>query len=305
MDVTKPEYTPRHLSGTLTVLHAGSLKKLIAEVNREFVRLNPDVNISTESGGSAGLVRDIVDHRRSGVLASADYRLIPELMIPSVADWYVIFASNQIALCYTDRSRYRDSISTANWHQVLQKSDVRFGRSDPDQDPAGYRTLLVWKLAEAYYGVRGLFERLKESPGNTVRQRADDLVSLLKSGSLDYAFEYDSVARQNDLKYVSLPDQINLSNKAFEDFYARASVRVKGTTPGETLEIKGEPILYAVTIPKSCPNMTAALAWVRFLISDAAHSIVRSSGFIPVGPTLAGDVGKVPDVLRRASESAA
>jgi molybdate/tungstate transport system substrate-binding protein len=39
---------------------------------------------------------------------------------------------------------------------------------------------------------------------------------------MDYAWEYLSVDLQQDLKYVVLPDEINLGKYKFDDFYQEA-----------------------------------------------------------------------------------
>ena len=53
-------------------------------------------------------------------------------------------------------------------YEILQKEDVKFGRHDPDQDLGGYRTLMVWQLAEKYYGVSGLYQKLLGAKGNII-----------------------------------------------------------------------------------------------------------------------------------------
>jgi molybdate/tungstate transport system substrate-binding protein len=282
----------------LTILHAGSLKKAIAAVNTEFVRLNPGVNISVKSGGSAGLVRETVDGKISGILALADHKLITQLLYPELAEWYVMFASNQMVLCHTDRSRYHDQINATNWYEILQRHDCTFGRSDPDQDPAGYRTLMVWQLAELYYRVPGLLTTLTNAKGNTIVRRADDLVSLLTSGSIDYAFEYDSVSRQEHLGYVVLPDEINLSSEKHRDCYGQASVNISANNERQTVTMVGEPIVYAVTVPKNLPNTALALSWVGLLLSDPGVALLDRAGQSSIHPALASDLSKVPAELR-------
>ena len=48
----------------------------------------------------------------------------------------------------------------SNWHEILSSKDVIYARSDPDADPGGYRTVLTFKLAEKYFGINGLADKV-------------------------------------------------------------------------------------------------------------------------------------------------
>jgi len=287
------------LAGRLPVFHAGSLTIPLAQISQEFSRLYPDIEVLTESAGSATTIRKVTElQRECGVIGSADYTLIPQLMFPEYADWYIIFATNQMCIAYTDTSQFGDEIDGENWYEILQRDGVKYGRSDPDQDPCGYRTLMVWQLAEAYYGSPGLYDTLYNAENQIIRPKEVDLIALLESGDLDYAFEYSSVAAQHNFNYVVLPPEINLSDEAFKDFYATAEVEIAGTEPGETLTKKGKPIVYGVTIPSNFPNQELAVAWVDFLLSSEGMSIMEANGQPPVIPAITNDKGKLPEQLR-------
>jgi molybdate/tungstate transport system substrate-binding protein len=220
-------------------------------------------------------------------------------MFPQYADWYIVFAANRMSIAYTDRSQFADEIDGGNWYQILQREGVRYGRSDPDQDPCGYRTLMVWQLAEAYYGIPGLYDKLYGAKNQIIRPKEVDLIALLESGDLDYAFEYSSVAAQHGLNYVALPPEVNLSDEEFSDFYAAAEVEVAGREPGTTITKKGKPIVYGVTIPSNFPNQELAIAWVDFLLSAEGMAIMEANGQPPVIPAVTNDKGKLPDKLRK------
>jgi len=212
------------LSGKLPIFHAGSLTGTFAKVNGEFRKLHPDVEIVSEPAGSVAAIRKVTEQgKECGVIASADYKLIPQLMFPHHADWYIIFASEQIVLCYTNKSKYQDQVNAGNWYEILQKEDVKFGRHDPNQDPGGYRTLIVWQLAETYYGIPGLYQKLLGAKGDTL------MSGNIRSGDLDYTFGYKAPAVQNHMKYLVLPENINLSSKNLENYYAQAKVEIKGS----------------------------------------------------------------------------
>jgi molybdate/tungstate transport system substrate-binding protein len=288
---------PASMSGTLPIFHAGSLTIPFAQVSEEFNKLYPDVEILSEGAGSQTTIRKHTElGRECGVIGSADYTIIPELMFPEYADWYITFACNRMVIAYTDKSRFADDINQNNWYQILQSEGVKYGRADPNQDPCGYRALMVWQLAEDFYHVPGLYGKLYGADGDIMRPKSVDLIALLESGDLDYAFEYSSVAAQHKLNFIDLPPQIDLSSDEFKDYYAKAEVKVAGKKPGEFLTIKGKPIVYGVTIPKNFPRQEIAIAWVDFLLSPQGQAIMEASGQPPITPAT-NDKSKLPDRL--------
>jgi molybdate/tungstate transport system substrate-binding protein len=288
------------LSGTLQIFHAGSLTAPFEQISEEFNKIHPDVEILAEAAGSSTTVRKVTElGKECGVIGSADWLLVPELMFPQYADWYIIFASNEICLCYTDSSQFANEINGDNWYEILQREGVTYGRSDPDQDPCGYRTLLVWQLAEEHYGEAGIYDSLYGATGDLMRPKSVDLIALLETGDLDYAFEYSSVAQQHNLEYVELPPEINLSDFDFEDFYNQAEVEIAGVEPGEKIIVQGSGILYAVTIPKNFPRQELAIAWVDFLLSDQGMDIMEANFQTPIIPAKTNDATKLPEQLRK------
>jgi molybdate/tungstate transport system substrate-binding protein len=286
------------LEGTLPIFHAGSLTIPFADVSAEFNKLYPDVEILAEGAGSQTTIRKVTElGKECGVIGSADYTVIPELMFPEYADWYIIFATNQMCIAYTDQSQFADEINEDNWYEILQRDGVKYGRSDPDQDPCGYRTLMVWQLAEAHYGSAGIYDNLYEAEGDLMRPKSVELIALLESGDLDYAFEYTSVAAQHSLNYVALPPEINLASEEFRDFYATAEVEITGASPGEKIVQKGAPIVYGVTIPSNFPNQQLAIAWIDVLLSEKGTAIFEAQGQPPVVPAIASDKTKIPEEL--------
>lgn len=288
------------LSGTLHIFHAGSLTIPFEEVTAGFNELYPNVEVLAEGAGSSTTIRKFTElQRECGVIGSADYTLIPQLMYPDFADWYIIFATNQMCLTYTDSSQFADEIDSDNWYEILQREGVTYGRSDPDQDPCGYRTLMVWQLAEQHYNVSGLYDALYQAEGDVMRPKSVDLIALLESGDLDYAFEYTSVASQHSLNYVQLPPQLNLADETYSDFYATAVVEIAGTEPGTTIEQKGKAIVYGVTIPTDSPEYDLGVAWLDYLLSEEGNAIMEASGQPPVVPALTDEPSLVPEPLQR------
>ncbi len=69
---------------------------------------------------------------------------------------------------------------------------------------------MVLQLAEKFHNKPGLSDKLLANrPEANVRPKSVELVSLLKTGNMDYAWEYKSVAIQHELKYVEADEHIN------------------------------------------------------------------------------------------------
>ncbi len=287
--------------GNLAIYHAGSFAVPLEDMSKEFNKIYASVRIQRDSGGSRAQIRKITELGKiADLLISADYALIPEMMFPKFADWYIIFAYNRMVICYTERSKFKDVINKDNWFEILARDGVRYGHSDPNQDPCGYRTLMIWQLAEKYYNKPGLYASLdvRDFAKRVIRPKEVDLVALLHSGDIDFAFEYLSIAKQHSLKYVELPREIDLSSIEFKDSYATAAVVVTGKKPGTTFSINGAPIAYGLTIPKTASRPDLAVAFIEFLLSQDGQGIMQRNWQIPAVPAVANDKGKLPAELR-------
>jgi molybdate/tungstate transport system substrate-binding protein len=279
-------------SGKLIVFHAGSLTVPFDAIEKKFEAKYPDVDVLREAGGSTKMARLISEvGKPADIMASADYKVIDNNLIPEFADWNVRFATNQLVLCYTDQSRYADQITADNWYEILQKDGVVWGHSDPNLDPCGYRSLMVLQLAEKFYGIQGLYDKiLANRPQKNVRPKSVELVNLLKTGNMDYAWEYISVARQHELKYIVLDDHINLSNYKYDAFYKQAQVEVTGKKPGTWITKAGQSCTYGITMIKNAPNPEAAVAFMQFLLSeDLGLKTLEQMGQPPMVPPIVPD----------------
>ena len=303
----------------LRVLHAGSLTAPLKAAEAKFELLYPDVDVRREAAGSVKTIRKVTElGKAADVIAVADYTLIPEMMFPEHADWCVQFATNEIVLAYTERSKYANEINETNWLEILRRPDVRFGFSNPNDDPCGYRAVMVIQLAELYYNDPQIFEDLVEAntairciendrenftilvprteelePSRRIRMPSMEmeLISALETGDIDYYFIYKSVAVQNGQHFVELPPQIDLSDVQYAALYSRVRVQLAS---GE--EVVGKPIVYGVTVPKDAEHEGLALEFVKFLLSAEGRKIFEDAGQPPLVPAVG--MGNVPAELK-------
>ncbi len=308
-----PEQKPELKRITLIIFHAGSLSKPLEDLSKEFKEYMKskgyDVEIRTESSGSVDAVRKITDlGRKADVIAVADYLLLRGMMYPKYTDFYIAFATNEIVLAYTSNSKYANEIDADNWYDILTKENVIFGFSDPNRDPCGYRTLMAIKLADYRYGKK-VFKELIENNTNikaedgeilvppeisingkiVIRPKSVELLGLLESGTIDYAFEYKSVALQHNLKFVELPKEINLKDPELEKHYAKVNVFLEF----KNKTIPAKPIVYGVAIPKNAEHRDLAIEFLKFMLSEKGRKIFEKNyqDFLPK-PIAFGSVPK-------------
>jgi molybdate/tungstate transport system substrate-binding protein len=266
------------ISGDLIIFHAGSLSMPFKAIADTFMKIHPGVNVLAEASGSIDAARKITElSRPCDIMASADYSVIDNLLVPEFADDNIKFAANEMAIVFNDKSRYASQINSSNWAEILIREDVAFGRADPNSDPCGYRTLLTLKLA----GVNS--EKFTEKDRKFIRPKEVDLLALLDVNAVDYIFLYKSVAVQHNLRYTQLPESVNLSNPNLNEVYSKVSVQVRGAKPGETMTMNGEAMVYGVTVLRDAPNKKAAEAFIEFLLSEeGGRKILREMGQSPV-----------------------
>ncbi len=273
--------------GKLIIFHAGSLTVPFAKMEKIFEAKYPKVDVLREGGGSTKMARMISElHKPADIMGSADFKVIDKTLIPEYAEWNVRFATNQLVLCFTDKSRFASEVNADNWYKILGRKGVIWGHSDPNLDPCGYRSLMVLQLAEKYYKVTGLYDQLiANRPKKNVRPKSVELVSLLKTGNMDYAWEYLSVAVQHELKFVKLPDEINLGNYKHDAYYKQAKVKVTGKKPGTWMTRTGKSCTYGITLLKDAKNPEAAVAFLEYLMSaDGGLKVLKEMGQPPFIP---------------------
>ncbi len=294
------ENKAKGLSGNLIIFHAGSLSVPFKEISAAFMKENPNVNILMEAAGSRTCARKITDMKKDcDIMASADYTVIDQLLIPDHTSWNIKFASNEMALVFTEKSKSNKVINKDNWIDILLNQEVAYGRSDPDSDPCGYRTVLTMKLAEEFYKRPGIAAELLEKDKKYIRPKETDLLGLLESGNLDYIFLYRSVAAQHGLKFLLLPDEVNLKNPTLTSLYNSVNVGVSGKKPGEEIAKKGEPMVYGITIINDAPNKEVALKFVEFLLEkENGMKIMEKNGQPSIVPEKCGTYNAVPMELK-------
>jgi molybdate/tungstate transport system substrate-binding protein len=293
------------LKGTVIIFHAGSLSVPFELMEKEFEKSHPGVDVQREPAGSLQCARKVSELKKPcDIVATSDYKVIDDILVPNFADYNIEYATNRIVLCFTEKSKNADKITADNWYDILQDKDVVWGYADKDVDPCGYRSLMTMQLAENYYKKPGLYDKLLANcPKENIRPKSEDQISLIQTGNMDYAWEYQSVAMQHKLKYISLPDEINLGNVKFNDYYKQAVVEVAGSKPGSTTKTEGQAIVYGVTLIKDAQNKAAAEAFMAYLLDPKGGlAILEKDGQPPLIPCCLSDakmIDKVPENLRK------
>jgi molybdate/tungstate transport system substrate-binding protein len=326
----------------LVVFAAGSLIIPFGDIETAFESHYPNIDVQAEYHGSIQVIRHVTElHKAIDVVASADASLIPMLMYAQnnpdtnrpYADWYIRFASNRLAIAYTPVSKYSGGINVNNWYSILTRSDVKVGIADPRFDATGYRALMVYALAQNYYGKSTIFKNMfsdnfsfplslftdndlltitvpeiVETRPNShivIRGASVQLIALLESGDLDYAFEYESVIQQHKLDLLHLPDAINLGSGSFSQAYGTVQVdldfqRFASVKP----QFRGEQIGYGITVPSNALHPELAAQFIAFLLGPEGRAIMKKNYHPLFAPAIGDRYNNIPAALQELCESA-
>jgi molybdate/tungstate transport system substrate-binding protein len=270
----------------VTILAAGSLQNALANGLTPAV----DVPVEIEAHGSATVARMIDEGQRDpDIVSVADVALFEEPLAPS---WYSVFTSNAVVIAYnpdTEGGKRLADAGPERWYEPLVDGNVDVGRTDPDQDPLGYRALFMLELASRYYDdASNLRERI---PQQDQIYPETSLISQFETGSIDAAIAYRNMAVEREYEYIELPDQIDLSNPRYaEEWY---------TTTAHTLpsgqEIQGGPISYGSTIRH--PSDAA----VSVFDVHTTGSYLEEHGFL-LRDQFPAYTGDVPQRVRQATD---
>lgn len=301
--------TPAKGSGTVQVMYAASLVNVMEKQVKTAFNQSSGYTFEGEGKGSLALANEIKAHlHRPDIFISAAPGVNTQLMGAangSFVSWYVNFARTELVIGYSKSSHFAADFQavasgTKTWYQVLEEPGLRLGRTDPELDPKGQATLYALQLAETYYKQPGLEQKILGADENSAQIFPEEgLVSRIGTGQLDAGFFYLSEAKQGNISYVSLPEQINLGNPTLASTYAAAhwtNSKTKTTS-------KGAPIVYTITIPSTAQNQAGAVAFVDFLLSAQGQTILQNAGLSTTPFKLTGDSSALPASLQHYIQS--
>jgi len=228
----------------VSVLAAGSLQLAFSEGLRAAV----DRPLRVEAHGSVTVARLVAEGRRDpDIVALADATLFDRLVSSA---WHAAFATNALVVAYADSDGGRRVGAADRWFEPVLAGTATMGRTDPDLDPLGYRTLFALDLAGEYYDRPNLRAALTDR-----RQIFPEtsLLSRFETGDLDAAVVYRSMAEERGYDYVDLPPEIDLSDPERADAYGAASYDLPS---GET--VRGGPIEYGAVARRTDERVVEA-----------------------------------------------
>jgi molybdate/tungstate transport system substrate-binding protein len=286
----------------LTIFNAAALgppfRALLADLRAQGTIAEAD----QQNSPSLEAVRKLTDLGKvPDLLAVADVSLLDSLVLPRFSSWYLAFGTNALVLAYGPQSLQAAEITPTNWVDILLRPGVRTGRSDPRVDPSGYRTLMAAELAERFYRRPGLAARLRAAmPERYVRHAEADLSALVEAGELDYIWTYRNLAKAHGLRWVELPPEVNLESPRLAAWYQQVEVTLPRSAGTGALRLRGTPIAFALTIPRTASQPELAEQFVRLLLSPAGRALMERSGFTMLArPLLVGS--GAPSVAQQVS----
>lgn len=288
----------------IVVFCAASLHPVLSDASRRFQREQPSIKVSLQPSGSLVAARKISElGMRADLIVVADADVIDQMLYPKHARWNLEFLANEIVIAHRDHSRFTDEISSTNWPELLMREQVRLGCTNPDTAPLGYRTVFTWQLTGKDEGLPKLAEHLRARCADEhVAPDESELVQLLESRTIDYAFIYRSTAESHHHKLTLLPPQTNLSRTEFADHYRKASVEIN-VTRRKKERIYGKPITYSFTIPTNARNFRGARAFAAFLLGEKQREAFERAGFQTLHPAPCRRCDTLPKALRQFTDT--
>jgi len=262
----------------VSVLAAGSLARAFSDLGDGL-----DATVQVETHGSVTCARLLAEGQRDpDIVALADPALFGTVLSES---WHAQVATNALVIVYDPESSGGRAVRDAErWFDPVVAGEATLGRTDPDLDPLGYRTVFALQLAAERDDRPELVERALR-PEQVYPETS--LLSRFETGELDAAVVYRSMASDRGFPFRELPAAVDLSDPARDEAYRRASYTLAS---GET--VTGKHIAYGVRA-RADDEATR-----RTFETIASGDLLANRGFV-VPETFPAFEGEVPRGYRR------
>jgi molybdate/tungstate transport system substrate-binding protein len=320
----RPSGTPK----TLVIFHHGSPTPAIEAAEKAFTAQYPDIKVIREKDDALANMRKVTDlGKNADIVYTDDYSIIPPVMFPKYADFWIRYAHDEMTIAYASNSKYAGEINGNNWFDILARKDVKWGIADPNAGPDGYFSLGQIMLSNIFYKNDKIFDSLvtantaitftKDGETYTVncpenlnphsakvliRPDPETLYPMILAGDLDYAFGYmGSVIGEGPagIRTVSLPAQVNLSDLSLvSSTYNRVNINLFSDKPDRKISVKLGAKANGLTIPRNAQNKEAAANYLKIFLSPVGQNALKGVHITPLDPAETNDLSKVPEALR-------
>jgi molybdate/tungstate transport system substrate-binding protein len=313
---------------TLVIFHHGSPTPAIEAAEKAFNAKYPDIKVIREKDDALANMRKVTDlGKNADIVYTDDYSIIPPVMFPKYADFWIRYAHDEMTIAYADNSKYAKEINGGNWYDILAREDVKWGLADPNAGPDGYFSLGQIMLSNIFYKNDKIFDNLVtantaitvkregdryivDCPENLspksskvlIRPDPETLYPMILAGDLDYAFGYmGSVIGEGPagIRTLKLPAEVNLSEMSLvSSTYNRVSVNLFSDKPERRIGITLGAKANGLTIPLNAQNKEAAANYLKIFLGPIGQNALKGVHITPLDPAETNDLSKVPEKLR-------
>lgn len=271
----------------IRVTYAGSMGKVMDQsLGPTFAKQN-NGTYEGQGQGAYGMARLLASKKiTADVFVSITPGPMQILKDAGLIDDAIPVASTSMVVAYSPKGKFAQQFaqakgSDASWLKVLATPGIKFGRTDPINDPKGQNIIFTLLLAEKYYQQPGIADKIMGGYQNPAQTHLEGgLLTRLESGQVDAAAGYESEVISAHLPYVALPDEINLSNPAMaKQWYDTVSFSVKDSA-GKDKVLHTQPLVYYAAVLKNAPHGAAAgKAFVDFMLSQPGQALFKQNGY--------------------------
>lgn len=276
------------LAKDIRVTYAGSMGKVMDQgLGPAFAKAD-NGEYQGQGQGAYGMARLLASHKiEADVFVSITPGPMQILKDAGLIDDAVPVASTSMVIAYSPKGKHAAQFEQASqkkdgsWLNLLAQKDVSFGRTDPYVDPKGQNIVFTLMLAEKYYNMPGIADKVLGSLQNPEQTHQEGgLLARLESGQVDAAAGYESEVRSAHLPYVALPDEINLSNPAMaKKWYDTVSFTIKDSK-GQDQLLHTQPMVFYAAVLKNAPNgVEQGQKFVTFMQSAEGQKVFKTFGY--------------------------
>ncbi|WP_414148102.1 extracellular solute-binding protein [Erwinia sp. BNK-24-b] len=278
-----------HAAEDFRVTYAGSMGVAMDKALGPAFAKAQQVNYQGQGQGAYGMANLLASKKVvADVFVSVTPGPIAVLQKAGLVEKAEPVASTSMVIAYNPKGKYAQAFDAiregkANaqpWWKVLQTPSLRFGRTDPATDPQGQNIIFTMMLASRYYQQPQLTKNVLGDTQNPQQVFAEGgLLSRLEAGQVDAASGYESATRSAKLPYITLPDEINLSNPELDKtWYSKVSFAITDAK-GQQKTLHPQPLVFYAAVLKNAPHPELAQKFVKFMQSEEGQTLFKQNGY--------------------------